>query len=143
MTDSTEIAVGIALANLPHGSDDSKIQGFIQQNLQDGKAYRLAKRGGIQGASIDFLVVLYSSGSLASLAAVLWMAYDKFIARNKDAADDAGIVVTLGPGQQLWIGKEFKDKDIFVHALTQNAKSNTQTEFWLSILSSDRWKETP
>jgi hypothetical protein len=67
-------------------------------------------------AAIDFFVVLNEVGSVASIAGILWMAYDRFIgSRKQNTDDDAGLYIALrrpdGGVVDLWIGKNARSQE--------------------------------
>jgi hypothetical protein len=114
------IAIQIALANT-HGSVSAEeVYRFIE--AQDGDFTTYQRRppppGVMQAAAVDYALVLGVAGSVASIASLLWMAYDKFIAPKKKDKDTAGIVIILqrddGSSSQFWIGNMQKSQDVFV-----------------------------
>ncbi|NTW64433.1 MAG: hypothetical protein HGA46_10270 [Chlorobiaceae bacterium] len=69
---------------------------FIDNADGEFETFSLApkKPGTIRAAAFDYAVILNAAGSVASIAALLWMAYDKFIAPKKRAC-------TMTPGYTL------------------------------------------
>ena len=119
-----QVAIGIALANT-HGSVDAEqVFSFIESYNGDFQTYRLAppRPGSIRAAALDYMLLLNIASSAASIASLLWMAYDKFIAPKKNKDDSAGMVVIIrkddGTNEQFWIGHTDKSKEIFIQTFS-------------------------
>ncbi|MCL0091810.1 hypothetical protein M1N59_00905 [Dehalococcoidales bacterium] len=100
-----------------------EIYGLIRDRIEDAEVYSLAPAppGTIMGAGVDILILLYSAGAIASLANLFWTVYEKLIAPKKPQKSDAGIIVSINPEGDLifWIGKDYKDKEVFVTVFTE------------------------
>lgn len=73
-------AIEVAIANM-HGAVDLKneVIPFIECNSSDVEIYERTSvpYGSIQNSAFDVMMLLNATGSAASLAALLWMAYDQ------------------------------------------------------------------
>ena len=71
--------------------------------------------------------MLTIAGSAASIASILWLAYEKFIAPQKTKDDNAGIVIIImkddGTNEQFWIGNTDKSKEVFIETFTQKIET--------------------
>ena len=145
--------LGTRTSKRPAKAITEEIYDFIEGNAEEFECYRLAPAhpGTIRAAAIDFFIVLYSSASVASLASFLWLVYEKVIARRKNEEGDAGIIVTLDPerGLQLWIGRDYKNKDVFLSAFTEcmteiqeSTEGKKTSKRRLTELKSDIWIRT-
>jgi hypothetical protein len=121
-----QVAVGIALANT-HGSvDTEQVLSFIESNNGDFQTYKLAppRPGSIRAVALDYMLLLNIASSAASIASLLWMAYDKFIEPKKNKDDSAGIIVIIrkddGTNEQFWIGHTEKSKEIFIQTFSES-----------------------
>lgn len=108
----------LTLANVDNRVNNDEVYSFIEENLDGIQTYSLEPKSEYFAASFDY-TLLIAVGSVAQLAEVLWMAYDRFIGRRKiSPKDEAGIYIvnTLPNGSrtEFYIGKEYKDKDIFI-----------------------------
>jgi len=149
---TNEISLGISLANLPSDVDVATLRKFLEENSDGYEVYTLApaKPGHIRGAAFDITLVLSAAGSVASLAALLWMAYDKFIAPKKSQdTDSAGIYISIrNPDDSVtdfWIGNTHKHREIFVKEfelkVTSLRKQDDQ-DFWEESVTEVRESET-
>lgn len=112
------VAIQIALANLSGRVSSEVIYNFIESASDNIETYELDSTK-VSAAAIEYVVLLSVAGSIASLATLLWMVYDKFIAPTKrSSSDEAGIYVVLrrpdGNLVEFFIGKDYKDRDIFI-----------------------------
>jgi len=129
-----EIAVGVALANVRQGADPEEILSFIESNGTHIEIYERTPppAGAILAAAIDWILVLTAVGSAASLAALFWTAYDRFIAPKKSDSDDAGIFLALmkdnGTIDQLWIGNTHKNREAFIEDFTHKIETIRHTD---------------
>ncbi len=129
-----KIAVGLALANLPPGVNADEIFSFIESNASDIEIYERAPPppGTMRGAAIDW-TLLMATGSAASIADLLWRAYDHFIApKKKSESDNAGIVIIVrkdnGTSDQFWIGNSAKNQEPFILDFTHKIESMRHTD---------------
>lgn len=129
-----QIAIGIALANTHGAVDAEQVFSFIESHKDDFETYKLAlpRPGTIRAAALDYMLLLNIAGSAASLASILWMAYDKFIAPKKDKNESAGIVVIIrkndGTNEQFWIGHTDKTKEIFIKSFSEKVETVRRSE---------------
>jgi hypothetical protein len=118
--------LGIGIANCPQDVDSAELMQFIDNADGEFETFSLApkKPGTIRAAAFDYAVILNAAGSVASIAALLWMAYDKFIApKKKSLYDDAGLYIVIrkpdGSVIDFLIGREYADRDIFIEDFTE------------------------
>ena len=131
-TSAQQIPIGFSLANCS-GVRSEDVYKFIANRAQNCELYTL-RPGGFQAAALDACLLLGAVGSVASIASLFWMAYDKFIAPTKrDDHDDAGIYVAVrkpdGTVIAVWLGKNVKSKDEFVkqfEVIVDTAKGNAE-----------------
>src|SRR5207245_1594529 len=69
---------------------------------------------------LDFFLVLNTVASVASIAGLLWLVYDRFIApRKRDANDSAGIYIAVrrpdGTVIDIFLGRDVLNKEDFIH----------------------------
>ena len=118
------VAVQLAVANILDRVEPEEVYAFIETEGEGIVTYAAAPPppGSIQNVACDFMLVLSAAGSVASLASLLWLAYEKFIAGKKTERPNAGIVLTIprddGPPVTFWIGHQHKDRDLFVRDFT-------------------------
>jgi hypothetical protein len=123
------IAIGLALANTRGTVDSEVVFSFIENQASNVETYEMSPPppGMARAAAIDFIVLLGIVGSVASIASILWMAYDKFIAPKKNKDDNAGIVIIIRKddhtNEQFWIGNTDKSKDVFIETFTQKVET--------------------
>lgn len=122
-----KVAIGVELANASRTVDPEHVYSFIEAQSDDLETYELAPLppGSIRAAALDYMLLLNIAGSAASIASVLWMAYDKFVAPRKN--DDAsGIVVVIrkddGTNDQFWIGPD-KSREVFIETFTKKVET--------------------
>lgn len=122
---TNKIVIGLALANLQTNACAKEITDFIASNCENYDIYSLAPAspGSMRCAAFDFMLILKVTREVASVAELIWKAYDKFIAPKKASfKDDAGIYLGIrrpdGTVIDFWIGNKYKDKDIFIHEFT-------------------------
>lgn len=89
--------------------------------------YCLDPRGGISAAAIDYVAVLNAAASVATIAGLLWKAYEKWIAPRHDRGS---LYICIDPKKDLqWmLGETFKDKDSFVADFTHKVEAYIQTD---------------
>jgi len=119
-----QVSIGIAIANT-HGSvDTEQIYSFIESQEGNFETYKLVPPpGSIFAAGIDYKLILDIAGSATSIASILWLAYDKFIAPKKKKNKSAGIVIIIqkdnGANDQFWIGHTDNSKEIFIQTFSK------------------------
>ena len=78
------------------------------------------------------MLLLNIAGSAASIASILWLAYEKFILPKKKKDDNNGIVVIIkkdnGTSDQLWIGSTEKSKEIFIQKFSHQVDKIRNSE---------------
>jgi hypothetical protein len=119
---SNQIVLKAALANLHSQMNPEEVYQFVESRAEDIEAYHPDPQKGGK-AAVDWIMILNVAGSIASLAALLWMAYEKFIASRKaNDEDTAGIYIVIekpdGTLAEFWIGREYRDRDIFIKDFT-------------------------
>jgi len=136
---TSPIAIKIALANLSDEIDTEEIYQYIESNSNDLETYQLDSTK-VTAAAIDYIAILSIVGSIASTASLLWMAYEKFIARKRQKNSDAGIYIVIHLSEkeriEFWIGKTHNDKDQFINEFTFRV-----TEFSKSKKSKKKFNE--
>ncbi len=149
---TNEISIGIGLANLPSDVDAAAIRRFFEANSDGYEVYtpKPAKHGHFRAAVFDFMLVLSVADSVAPLAALLWMAYDKFIAPKKPQdKDSAGIYVGIrNPDDSVtdfWFGNAHKRRKIIAREFELKVKSireQDDKDFWEESVNQVRESET-
>jgi hypothetical protein len=123
------VAIGLALANTRGAVDLEEVFSFIENQSSNLETYEMSPPapGMARAAAIDYMLLLNIAGSVASIASILWMAYDKFIAPKKNKNDNAGIVIIIrkddGTNEQFWIGNTDKSKEVFIETFTQKIET--------------------
>jgi Protein of unknown function (DUF2442) len=137
------IIVGIGLANLPNEVDDVTL---TQALIDDSQflTYTLAPTppGVVRCAALDLMLILGATASVASIASLLWTAYEKFIAPKKKEYDDSGIYISIsrpdGEIIEFWIGKTHNDRDVFLREFSKivsDIRATDDPSFWLSEIT--------
>lgn len=143
MTD--KITIGLGLANLPEGVDTEEIKRFIASGGHGCDTYTLAPAPPetMRAAALELILILGAAGSVASIAALLWMAYDKFIALKKRRdEDDGGIYIAIrrpdGSIVDFWIGNTHRDREVFIEEFTTKVSAiqkKDDSEFWAATVA--------
>ncbi|HKP36329.1 MAG TPA: hypothetical protein VJT71_05685 [Pyrinomonadaceae bacterium] len=120
----TGTLIGMTLANCG-GVKGDEVYEFIAHNVPGTSAYAFRPKGPAT-AALDFYLVLGAIASVTSIANVLWMAYDRFIAPRKQAANDSAgiyIAVQLADGEvtEIWLGRDVSTKEEFFRRLADLA----------------------
>lgn len=146
------VVVGLAFANVHGRADAQAARQFIVDNASDCEAYELAPAppGVMRAAALDWNLIIQMGGSVASIATLLWMAYDRFIApKKKLPKDDAGIYIAIrrpdGTVKDFWIGKNYVTEEAFVQDFTQtidDIRANDPIGFWREAVAEVRESET-
>jgi len=119
------VALQLTLANVFNGVNIEEVYSFIESNLDDVDTYYInPEPGHCVAAALDYTMLLSLAADFASLASLLWIAYDKFIGSRKSSPkDDAGIYIGIpfpnGKIMPFWIGNDYKDKDIFIETFVE------------------------
>lgn len=123
------VAIQMSLANVGDLARSEEVYDFIERNAADVKSYVLdaSRVKGRIVAAIEYVLILGVVGSVASIASLLWMAYDKFIGNIKKNSDDtAGLYIAIqdpdGTVTHFWLGNEYKDRDIFIEKFTESVE---------------------
>src|SRR5437879_5035060 len=115
-----EIAIGISVADCGNQVDAQQVYDLIASGATGATVYEF-KPTGIAGAAVDLYLVVSAVGSVASIANVLWMAYDRFIAPKKPRMRDSAclqIIVQRGDGTiNLTLGENVSTKQAFIEQL--------------------------
>ena len=135
--------LGIVAANCPSDVDVDALMQFIDNAAGEFETFSLApaKAGTYRAAAFDYMLILGVAGSVASIAALLWMAYDKFIAPKKPPESDAGLYIGIrkpdGSAFECWVGRDHVDKDIFIEDFSAKVneihKSDEDLEFHAEV----------
>ena len=131
-----QVSIGIALANTRGSVDTEEFYSFIESQKGDFETYKRALPPpgtiSVYGAAIDYMLLLNIAGSAASIASILWLAYEKFILPKKKKDDNNGIVVIIkkdnGTSDQLWIGSTEKSKEIFIQKFSHQVDKIRNSE---------------
>jgi len=92
-----EIAIGMTVANCGSQVNAQQVYDFVASGAHGATVYEF-KPSGITVAAVDSYLVLSlgAIASVASIANVLWMAYDRFIAPKKhDTHDSADMHIAI------------------------------------------------
>jgi hypothetical protein len=128
-----KVSIGIALANTHKLVDAEQVYSFIESQEGDFETFKLMPPPGrIFAAGLDYMLLVNIAGSAASIASILWMAYEKFIVPNKKKDDNAGIFIIIqkdnGMSEQFWIGNTEKSKDIFIQNFSHQIEKIINSE---------------
>ena len=129
---ATQIAFGLTVANTRITSPD-EILDFLESENQHVSSFRRAPdfRAGPQASVNDYLLVLNTAGSVASVASILWLAYEKFVQQRKtaDDADNAGVIIFVRPMKRapvnFWLGGREISKEEFFRDFTTKIEALT------------------
>jgi hypothetical protein len=140
VSDSNQIVIGVGFANLPEGVDGDALRRSLICKGGEFQTYALAPAppGVIRAGGFDLMLLVSAAGSVASMAALLWTAYEKFIAPRKTSQqDDAGIYIVIrrpdGSTTDFWIGKKERDRDVFIRQFTETVAeihASDDPSFW-------------
>lgn len=139
------IVFGVGLANLPNGVDVRALERSLVVDGNEIRTYGLAPSapGVIRAGALDLTLILSAAGPVASIAALFWTAYEKFIApKKKSHQDDAGIYVVIsrpdGTIEKFWIGNTEKDREVFVSKFSKTITEIRDTDdpsFWRAAVA--------
>jgi hypothetical protein len=134
------IVFGVGLANLPNGVDVRALERSLTVEGSEIQTYGLAttSSGVIRAAAFDLTIILGAAASVASIASLLWTAYEKFIAPKKTSQqDDAGIYIVIsrpdGTVEKFWIGNTERDREVFVSKFSKtitDIRDADDPSFW-------------
>lgn len=151
------VPILMTLPNLNRRVEPDVIYSFIESNAENINTFWIdpeKTRGRLVAASIEYVILLGVIGSVASIASLLWMAYDKFIGQKKQSNnDDAGLYISIeypdGTQYNFWLGKEYKNRKIFIQEFTkrvtelqEHPDTPTKTKKVISsIVHEDLWTQ--
>lgn len=120
-----KIPIGLTI---PDDFDSKQIGEFIANADSHCNVYLFkAQQPSLRAPHPDLYVVLSAIGSVASIAAIIWMAYEKFIApRKTTSSDKSGIYITLKMDRkvsQFWIGGTHQNKEEFIRQFELTANT--------------------
>ena len=117
-----------ALANLGIDQSEELLFNFFQDNISGIEILKSSRGPNIKNA-LDFQALINIGADLASIASVIWMAYDKFIKPKKQedkSKNEPFLYIQIKSGNdkfvQFAIGKEYKDKDIFINSFVDKTQ---------------------
>lgn len=115
-----KLAFNISVANTKR-IDVETILDFLEANHTDISTFRkVIPVGQPRADAFQYLAVLGALGSVASIASLLWDAYEKLIAPTKGGeSDNAGLMISIDPIRDrhtklFWIGGTYKTREDFV-----------------------------
>jgi hypothetical protein len=115
-----KIPIGITVADCEGEVDAQQVYRFVAGEVTGATAYEFQPLG-IGGAAVDWYLVLGAVASVTSIANVLWMAYDRFIAPKKTRVRNSAclqIIVQRGDGTvNLTLGEGVLTKQAFIEQL--------------------------
>lgn len=128
------VAIQMAIANAGDSVEPAALYSFVEGEAADIETYVPAPPppGAIRAAAVDFVFVLNVAGSIASLASLLWLAYEKFIASRHSASSNAGLILMIrtddGELTSFWIGNQHRDRDLFIEEFTAKVEAARRAE---------------
>ena len=140
------IVFGVGFASLPNGVDVRALKRLLVVEGSEIQTYGRApaSTGVAHGGAFDLTLVLGAAGSVASLASLLWTAYEKFIAPKKTSQkdDDAGINIVIsrpdGTVEKFGIGNTERDREVFVSKFSKTITEIRDTDdasFWRAAVA--------
>ena len=136
------VILKISLANTSnYDFHPEELYEFLESDKGSVHGYKFEPKG-LAAAAIDYVLILGIVGSTASIASLLWIAYEKFIgSKKRDKADSAGLFISLdvegGSDFMFWIGKDYVDKELFIRIFSKKL-----AEFKETNRASEVYKET-
>jgi hypothetical protein len=127
----------VAVANAPDSVDEKALFRFVETSPEDFRSYAFAPapNGHSRKAAFDYVLLLDAAGSAASIAALLWMAFDKFIApKLSRTAQDEGAHIHIGIRKPDGTAVEFRIDNL------QADKEVVISDFVATV---SQWYETP
>lgn len=101
--------------------DVESVLDFLETHHAETATFRkVVPTGQPRADAFQFLAVLGAIGSVASIASLLWDAYEKLIVPKKDGGkENAGLMISVAPsehriGKLFWIGGTYKTRGDFV-----------------------------
>jgi len=116
------VLVQAALANAGYAKSTELLLAFLQENVQEAVFYKQIPRPRvIMNTALDWQMVA-NVASIATIAGVLWNAYEKLIAPRKDTNRNAFVyvIVLIGKRQLSFnICEEYGDEQTFTNAFLE------------------------
>lgn len=127
---SQQLLISGALANVGGKISTDDFLRFLAEQLPEAELFKIT---GVSAAAFDWRGIFRDVAAVASIGSVLWLGYTELIAPTKsDTKSDAGIYIVIGDpsdkNSQFWIGKDYKDKDIFLKNFKKRVKKVTEEE---------------
>ena len=126
--DGTPIAITLTGSEM---EDAQNLYHFLASGLSEATAYGRRRQTSVGGSWVDFYLVLGAAASIASIANVLWTAYDRLIARQKDKGGKAPsiqLVVQQNDGVINLNLANISDTQEFIEQLTIFVDQATQPD---------------
>ena len=124
-----------ALANVGGRASSDELLSYLTTNLSNTDFFKLTPpEGAIMGAAFDWRGVLHDTAAIITLGTVLWGAYTHFIVPiiNSEPEPSAGLFIEIkdsnGKSFQFMLGKDYKDKEIFIHEFHSKIKHMVTTQ---------------
>ena len=144
-----KIPIGITLVDCGDEVDAQEVYRFVADGVTGATTYEF-KPTGIAAAAIDLYLVLGAVASVSSIANVLWMAYDRFIASKRPRVRDSAslhIIVQRADGVvNLTLGSDVSTKQALIEQLEVIVASANEPELRLGhaakvqeLEKSDSW----
>lgn len=143
-----EIPLVMTLENCGNDVDAHQVYTFVAKSVTDATAYVSRPTGFPKAAAWDFYLIVSSVASVVSIANVLWMAYDRFIApRNRSEGDSVVIKIAVWGSDstvQLRL-RNVSEKDFFrgleiiISEATQPGLQSTHEQKIRELEESDSW----
>ncbi|KAB0663500.1 hypothetical protein F6V25_16575 [Oryzomonas japonica] len=118
-----------ALANVGREITTDELLRYLSSNIPESEFFKLQPPPGtMMAAAIDWRCLLYDAAAIATIGQVLWGAYVEFVKpiHDKNQNSDAAIFIQIknehGQSDQFMIGKEFKDREIFIQKFNSSVK---------------------
>lgn len=116
-----ELVLRINVSPMLENCKPEDVYRFLENNIPAAEGYEMtpAKPGGLRAAAFDFMLLLQVTSSFASIASLIWVAYDKFVASKKKTQKDSqdmyiDIPLENGETEYFSIGDEYKEEEVFV-----------------------------
>jgi hypothetical protein len=126
------IVLKISLANTSNVAAED-VYDYIENNAKNAETYQFKPKKGIYASGFDY--ILTTVGSLASIGALIWMAYEKFIGSKKETKnkeDKSGIIIFINfygtKPLDFWLGNTYRDKENFIKAFTKQVGDFRKTK---------------
>src|SRR2546425_2658001 len=138
VANANRLVIGIGLEDLPDECDLPGLKRFLA-NQTGFRTYGLAPTapGVPHGAGLDLMLVLGTTASVASIASLLWTAYDKFIASKKSRERKGVLHIIIrrpdGGTIDFQIGKD-QERDVFITDFSETIRAiqgSDDPSFWL------------